>query len=54
MATVDCATLNPSINSSPWIRDATGRPRIDRGQRDLIQRMSQENPLWVFRDFHRQ
>lgn len=24
----------------------TGRPKVDRGLRDLIQWMSQENPLW--------
>ncbi len=27
-------------------RSRVGRPRIDRGLRDLIRRMSQENPLW--------
>ena len=27
-------------------RKQVGRPRIDRGLRDLIRRMSQENPLW--------
>ena len=27
-------------------RKRVGRPRIDRGLRELIQRMSQENPLW--------
>ena len=27
-------------------RNRVGRPKIDRGLRDLIQRMSSENPLW--------
>ncbi len=27
-------------------RKRVGRPKIDRGMRDLIRRMSQENPLW--------
>jgi hypothetical protein len=27
-------------------RGTAGRPRIDRGLRELIRRMSQENPLW--------
>src|SRR4029078_13610983 len=27
-------------------RNGPGRPKIDRGLRDLIQRMSRENPLW--------
>jgi hypothetical protein len=27
-------------------RNSVGRPKIDRGLRDLIQRMSRENPLW--------
>lgn len=27
-------------------RNKAGRPKVDRGLRDLIQRMSRENPLW--------
>jgi hypothetical protein len=27
-------------------RNKTGRPKIDRGLRDLIQRMNKENPQW--------
>src|SRR6188768_457699 len=27
-------------------RNRVGRPKTDRGLRDLIQRMSKENPLW--------
>jgi len=30
-------------------RNRAARPKIDRGLRDLIQRMSKENPLWTHR-----
>ena len=33
-------------------RNRAGRPKIDRGLRDLIQRMSRDNPLWGSPQIH--
>ena len=33
-------------------RNRAGRPKIDRGLRDLIERMSKENPLWGASQIH--